>query len=219
MIKHIIATFLICGFCCALSLCLKAQYIVHENFDGEQTDFTTYGRGKAYPVNGILRVKDVHCIFGDKDMQNYRVSFRARNPEGSEQVQIWAGFRASNRNDRYMVGIKGGLLDQVYLMRLGYMCYCSGWYTPMLNDPKFEAKVKERWKELKPEFEKVVEFIDEQALYLNKAQKHNFEKWDIVNDVVDWVNMPSKGSYEAEVKYLREWYAARVQWMDRELSK
>ena len=53
--------------------------------------------------------------------ENYEFSFRARVPETAEQVQIWAGFRNHNRFDRYMVGIKGGLQDDVYLMRSGYM--------------------------------------------------------------------------------------------------
>ena len=30
-------------------------------------------------------------------------------------------FRANNRFDRYVVGIKGGLQDDLYLMRMGYM--------------------------------------------------------------------------------------------------
>lgn len=49
------------------------------------------------------------------------MSFKARAPKGAEQVQIWAGFRAYNRFDRYVAGIKGGLQDDVYLMRTGYM--------------------------------------------------------------------------------------------------
>lgn len=53
--------------------------------------------------------------------ENYEFSFRARVPEDAEQVQLWAGFRNHNRFDRYMVGIKGGLQDDVYLMRTGYM--------------------------------------------------------------------------------------------------
>ena len=53
--------------------------------------------------------------------KNYAVSFKARAPKDAEQVQIWAGFRANNRFDRYVVGIKGGLQDDLYLMRMGYM--------------------------------------------------------------------------------------------------
>ena len=65
--------------------------------------------------------KDQYGLFGDNNLSDYSFSFRARNPKDAEQVQIWAGFRHANRYDRYVVGLKGGLLDQVYLMRLGYM--------------------------------------------------------------------------------------------------
>lgn len=50
-----------------------------------------------------------------------RCLLKARAPKDAEQVQIWAGFRAYNRFDRYVLGLKGGLQDDIYLMRLGYM--------------------------------------------------------------------------------------------------
>ena len=81
----------------------------------------TVGRGDTRIADGVLKSRDNYAVFGAKNLQDYRLSFRARNPEGAEQVQLWAGFRAANRFDRYVVGIKGGLLDQVYLLRLGYM--------------------------------------------------------------------------------------------------
>ncbi len=54
-------------------------------------------------------------------MEELQHVFQGTRPEGAEQVQIWAGFRAYNRFDRYVAGIKGGLQDDVYLMRTGYM--------------------------------------------------------------------------------------------------
>lgn len=77
--------------------------------------------GVAQSVSSIQRYQDSYGLFGCNDQKDYSFSFRARNPENAEQVQIWAGFRHANRYDRYVVGLKGGLLDQIYLMRLGYM--------------------------------------------------------------------------------------------------
>ena len=68
-----------------------------------------------------------------------------------------------------------------------------------------------------PEFSKIPDFIDEQVLYLDKAQKRNFEVWSIWESV-DWVYFPSLGSYEKEVEYLKEFYTERLQWLDRELN-
>jgi hypothetical protein len=79
-------------------------------------------------------------------------------------------------------------------------------------------KVQKRWNELMPEFSKIPDFIDEQALYLDKAQQRNFKVWSIWESV-DWVYFPSLGSYEKEVDYLKEFYTERLQWLDRELNK
>ena len=91
------------------------------DFSDAGATVATIGRGDTHIADGVLKSKDNYAVFGEKDLQDYTFSFRARNPLDAEQVQIWAGFRAANRYDRYVVGLKGGLLDQVYLLRLGYM--------------------------------------------------------------------------------------------------
>lgn len=65
----------------------------------------------------------VLCISVPAGARNgdYAFSFRARSAPDADQVQIWASFRVADRFDRYWVGIKGGLQDDVYLMRQGYM--------------------------------------------------------------------------------------------------
>ena len=92
------------------------------------------------------------------------------------------------------------------------------WFPYLFADSAFVDKVQKRWNELMPEFEKIPEFIDDQALTLAKAQERNFQVWSIW-DSVDWVKFPSLGSYEKEVDYLKEFYTKRLQWLDRELNK
>lgn len=91
------------------------------DFSNAKEKLQIVGRGECAITNGVLHTKSAYCTFGNNSWQNYSVSFRARTPKNEEQVQIWAGFRTANRFDRYVVGIKGGLLDDVYLMRTGYM--------------------------------------------------------------------------------------------------
>ena len=79
------------------------------------------GRGSCSVEDGVLKTNTAYCKFGNHEWKNYSLSFKARAPKNAEQVQIWAGVRAANRFDRYVVGIKGGLQDDVYMMRLGYM--------------------------------------------------------------------------------------------------
>ena len=92
------------------------------------------------------------------------------------------------------------------------------WFPYLFKDPAFVSSLQNRWDELYPELAKIPEFIDEQVLYLDKAQKRNFEVWDI-NASIDWVMFPSLGSYEKEVDYLKEFYVKRLEWLDRELDK
>ncbi|MBO5418860.1 MAG: CotH kinase family protein [Bacteroidales bacterium] len=100
----------------------------------------------------------------------------------------------------------------------GYWIKKSSWYRYMFNDPAFVDALQARWNELYPELDRIPEFIDRQALFLDKAKDRNFEVWDIKASV-DWVNMPSKGSYEKELQYLKEFYINRLEWLNTELMK
>lgn len=91
------------------------------NFSNQKETLNIVGRGECSVTNGVFRSKGSYACFGNPEWKNYAVSFKARAPKDAEQVQIWAGFRANNRFDRYVVGIKAGLQDDLYLMRMGYM--------------------------------------------------------------------------------------------------
>ncbi len=96
--------------------------------------------------------------------------------------------------------------------------YEAGWFHRLFEDPAFVDAVQKRWNELMPEFEKIPDFIDDQAFRLEAARKRNFERWSI-NESVDWVKFPSLGSYEKELQYLKDFYTARLEWLDTELNK
>lgn len=90
------------------------------NFN-QPEQFKEIGRGKCEISNGVFKSRDSYGCFGYPEGKNYEIKFRARSPLNAEQVQIWAGFHAYNRSDRYIVGLKGGLSDDLFLARLGYM--------------------------------------------------------------------------------------------------
>ncbi|SEW49704.1 glycoside hydrolase family 2 protein [Chitinophaga arvensicola] len=79
------------------------------------------GNGIVTQEKGILQTTNASAVFGDTSWRNYRVSFRASSADTANEVQIWAGFRAYNRNDRYIVALRGGRQNNLYLSRLGYM--------------------------------------------------------------------------------------------------
>ncbi|TDX02068.1 glycoside hydrolase family 2 protein [Dinghuibacter silviterrae] len=100
---------------CLLPLSLAAQ----------QMDVrSVIGRGLCTVTDGVLRTKDAYACFGDTAWRDYQFSFRASGvgsvvPAGA--VHICAGFRARNRDDRYVFGLKGGRFNALYLERLGFM--------------------------------------------------------------------------------------------------
>jgi hypothetical protein len=96
-------------------------YPFTEDFSRSDLVLKTVGRGENGIENGVLTSKDAYVCFGNPQWKDYTVEFRARTPEQEEQVQIWAGFRQINRFDRYILGMKGGLSDELYLSRMGYM--------------------------------------------------------------------------------------------------
>lgn len=118
--KKLYATFLIIA-CTLVSLPCNAQAEWKNDFSKQGETLKTVGRGKCAVTDGVFRSVDAYSCFGNPEWKNYTMSFKARAPKDAEQVQIWAGFRAYNRFDRYVLGLKGGLQDDIYLMRLGYM--------------------------------------------------------------------------------------------------
>ena len=107
--------------CSLASLPGHTQSQWQNDFSNQGEILKTVGRGECSIADGVFRSKGSYACFGNPEWKNYSMSFKARAPKGAEQVQIWAGFRAYNRFDRYVAGIKGGLQDDVHLMRTGYM--------------------------------------------------------------------------------------------------
>ena len=87
----------------------------------ENTGFSKIGKGDCYIDNDILVSRDAYASFGNANWKNYRISFEAKVPSTEEQVQIWASFREQGRNERYIVGIKGGLQNDIEVGRMGLM--------------------------------------------------------------------------------------------------
>jgi len=107
--------------CLGISSSGYAQSEWKNDFSNQQEVLKTIGRGECGITDGVFHSKGSYACFGNPEWRNYTMSFKARASKEAEQVQIWAGFRANNRFDRYVVGLKGGLQDDLYLMRMGYM--------------------------------------------------------------------------------------------------
>ena len=57
------------------------------------------------------------CVMSDQAWDDAEIRFQARAPAGTEQVQIWAGFRCRDRDSRYVFALRGGHDNDLYLAR------------------------------------------------------------------------------------------------------
>jgi len=99
---------------------------------------------------------------------------------------------------------------------------CSPWYDRLFEDPEFVAELKTRWNELKPELNKLPDFIRERAELLDESQERNYSPkpygagWSITKP--EWNTSIIRGSYDNEVNYLVFFVTKRLQWLDTNIN-
>ena len=194
----------------------------------EEFETVLQGDGFADPVTGYSAYIDTKSF-----IDNYIVQELTKNIDGNlrkssfitiekgkkmEMYHLW-DFDLTLGNCGYFDGNVGNGPESFYIKNFGSDCrYGTGWYYRLFSDPAFIKAVQARWNELMPELEKIPEFIDDQAFRLEPARRRNFEKWDI-NESVDWVKFPSRGSYEAELDYLKLFYTLRLEWLNTYINQ
>ncbi len=52
-----------------------------------------------------------------REWEDAEMTFRCRAPAGTEEVQLWAGFRCQDRDSRYVFALRGGNDNDLYLAR------------------------------------------------------------------------------------------------------
>lgn len=86
------------------------------------------------------------------------------------------------------------------------------WINRLFADPTFAAKVKARWQQVSPTLAASDSFIAAQSSIIAGSADANFRKWNI-NERLE-TEQVIKGSWPAEVSYLRSWLSARIAWMN-----
>lgn len=86
------------------------------------------------------------------------------------------------------------------------------WFNRMFADPVFAQRVEDRWQELYPRIAASDTFVGSQASLIANSAAANFQLWDINEELEDVQVI--KGSWSAEVTYLRTWLKARIAWMN-----
>jgi len=90
------------------------------------------------------------------------------------------------------------------------------WYNRMFEDPAFAQAVDDRWDEVYAQLVASDAYIGAQAGIIANSAEANFDLWDITEELEDVQVI--KGSWTAEVTYLRTWLKQRIAWMEGQLG-
>ena len=93
------------------------------------------------------------------------------------------------------------------------------WIARWWQDAGFQANVKARWEEVRKAgvLAFMTTYIDNTAEYLQISQQNNFQVWNILNTKV-YRELAARGSYAAEVEFLKNYVTSRVSFLDNEFG-
>jgi beta-galactosidase len=110
----------LCIYCAPVQAADGKPVSMPAGFAGE---WRAYQRAEIKTTTDTVTVSNGFVASADhfKDAQ---IVIRMRAPESAKEVQAWAGFRVVDQDRRYVVGLRGGNNNQIYLAR----------YAPDAND-------------------------------------------------------------------------------------
>lgn len=93
------------------------------------------------------------------------------------------------------------------------------WIEKWCSDAGFMALVNARWAELRENGLAVFmnNYIDNTAEYLEESQTNNFNVWKVLNTKV-YRELAARGSYAAEVEFLRNYVNSRIAFLDTQFQ-
>ena len=95
----------------------------------------------------------------------------------------------------------------------GWWVRFNPWYERLFQDPAFTQMVKDRFIYFKDNEDLIIQKIDEYAEKLKWAQAENNNKWQTIGTYV-WPNPVIYDTYQEEVDHLKNWYLARMEWLE-----
>jgi hypothetical protein len=102
----------------------------------------------------------------------------------------------------------------------GWLLERRNWSGRLYQDDAFAAGMAARWRELRARGLRahVLGAVDRAAAALHGSVNRNFRRWPVLDRPL-WPNPRARGSYQAELRYLRSWLSRRIAWIDRNIGR
>jgi hypothetical protein len=102
----------------------------------------------------------------------------------------------------------------------GWMLAGRDWAERLYRDRRFTRRMASRWRELRRAGLRrhVLATVERSRTDLHGAVGRNFRRWPVLDRRI-WPNPRARGSYVAEVRFLRGWLHRRIAWIDRNIGR
>lgn len=178
------------------------------------------GYRRYLDLDSFLRHFLVGELSGNTDTYWSMNMYKVRGDEHFYCGPVW-DFDLAFENDGRTYPICGHT-DYVYASCGSYAGQMRSFVNRIVkNDANATAQLRDLWEELRLSHriseDSLLARVDELATLLNESQRLNFMRWKIMNIYVHQ-NPRIWGSYEAEVKNVRDYISRRIAWMDKKLG-
>lgn len=203
----------------------QSQYI-RDFFNAMEAD--VYGSHFADPTNGWRRLLDAETFLkhfligelsGNTDTYWSVYQYKKRGENKVYTGPVW-DFDIAFDNDYRTYPLNN---------KQEFVCFSGGSVAGdmgtfvrriVLQDPKTLTELQAHWKAGRCNHitaEDLCQWIDSMALVMDCSQQLNFMRWNILHRQ-EHMNPVARGSYAAEVNYLKEYITKRIEWMDNRLD-
>lgn len=203
----------------------QSQYI-RDFFNAMEAD--VYGSHFAHPDNGWRRLLDAETFLkhfligelsGNTDTYWSVYQYKKRGEDKVYTGPVW-DFDIAFDNDYRTYPLNN---------KSEFVCFSGGSVAGdmgtfvrriVLQDPNTMTELQSHWQAGRHHHitaEDLCQWIDSMALVMDRAQQLNFMRWDILRRQ-EHMNPVARGTYAAEVAYLKDYITKRVEWMDRRLG-
>jgi hypothetical protein len=102
----------------------------------------------------------------------------------------------------------------------GWMLERRDWAERLYRDRSFRRAMAARWRALRAAGLRrdVLAAVERSRRELRGAAGRNFRRWPVLHRRI-WPNPAARGSFRAEVRFLRSWLIRRIAWIDRKFSR